>query len=168
MPPNKFVKSLELIHVTITKPLSHLGELCADWALLISIETLNFQIALISEEIYNLVDCLVIDGLDVAAISLGQHFWIVLSDVVVVNSVFDKWKCNELLLLKLLPLLLVSNVLYPPCLSRRIYYLLPFIHLYLFLSLEDGGRLRGFFLLLVFYCGFATTDRLSDLSDIEK
>lgn len=57
---------------------------------MISIETLNFQIALISEEIYNLVDCLVIDGLDVAAISLGQHFWIVLSDVVVVNSVFDK------------------------------------------------------------------------------
>ena len=66
---------------------------------------------------------MVVDCLNVAAVSFGKHVWVGLRNKVVVDSMLDEGESNELLFFVLLPLLLMGDVPNPPCLSRRIDHL---------------------------------------------
>ena len=142
MPPYELIERLQLVHVAIAQPFPHFGKLGTYRALLIPVQPFHLQIALVPEKIDDLVNSLVVYGLYVAAICFGKHVWVVLSDVVIVDSIIDKGEGNELLLLKLLPLFLVSNVFHPPCLSGRV---------------DDLGTLSCLnFLLRLYECRFAS------------
>lgn len=61
---DKFIQCLKLAHIFFPKPFSDFSELCSDRSLLISVELLNLNIALVSKVFLDFVYCSVIDGLN--------------------------------------------------------------------------------------------------------
>ena len=106
MPVDELVKCLELLRVSVAQPLSNLGQLSPDRSFLVPVKPFDLHIALIPQEINDLVDSLVVDCLNDAAIDFGEHGGKLLSDIVIVDAVLAKRKSNILLLFVLLFLLL--------------------------------------------------------------
>ena len=135
---NKLVECFELLWVSIPHPFSYLCQLCSDWSLLISVESLDLNITLVSKEVDNVIDRLIVYCFHRASVRLWIHIGVLLSDVVEVDSMLAKSISNEFLLLVLLLLFLLRYVADPPCLSRRQNNLmlceLPFLHLWLMLK----------------------------------
>ena len=113
MPIDEKVEGLQLVPIPIPQPLSDLGQLSSDGPLLVSVELLHLDIALIAEKVNYLIDCLVVYCLDVASICFRRHLWKSLQNSVVVNPVLTKRKGDVLLLFVLFLLLLKRGVFNP-------------------------------------------------------
>ena len=117
---DKFVESLELLGIFVSQPIFDLCELGSDRSFLVSVQSLDLHIALISQILHNLVDCLIVDSFYDAAVSFGEHFGVFLSDVVVVDTVLAECKGNILALLILFLSLFLGNFANPSGFAGRI------------------------------------------------
>jgi hypothetical protein len=120
MPVYKFIESLELLGIFVSQPIFYLGELGSNRSFLVSVQSFNLHIAFISQILYNLVDCFVVDSFYDAAISFGKHFRILLRNIMIIDAVLAKCKGNILALLILLLCLFLCNFSNPSGFTRWI------------------------------------------------
>lgn len=124
VPVDELKISLELVDVSVSEPLPHLRQLGSHRPLLVPIQLLYLNVALITQEIDYVVDCLVVCGLDIAPIGFRQHLRVNLDHEMIVYPVFTKRLGYEHLLLILSFLLLKGGLPHPFCLSLGNHILL--------------------------------------------
>lgn len=71
VPVNKLVERLQLLGVPVPQPLFYFGELSPNRPLLVPIQLLHLNVALIPQVLHNFIHSLVVDCLDHAPVGLG-------------------------------------------------------------------------------------------------